>query len=66
MRHSTMSSSYYASPNQRSARRARTSCALDEANDAACLGVILGTIMSLTGISQTGWQWASLVGFPAC
>ena len=45
--------------------RQRTAAGLDEARGAACLSLVLATVLSLAGLGNTGWQWASLLGVPA-
>jgi hypothetical protein len=65
MQHAFVTSSHYASSNRHAAWRMRTACALDEAKGAACLSLVLATLLSLAGLGQTGWQWTSLVGIPA-
>jgi hypothetical protein len=44
--------------------RQRAAAVLDEARGAACLCLVLATCLSLAGLGDTGWQWASLTGVP--
>jgi hypothetical protein len=43
----------------------QAACVLDELRGAACLSLILATLLSLAGVSHGSWQWLCLIGGPA-